>query len=1163
MYRSNSNPVSALTDDELLARVLGDLAERIRLGEAIDLEQAVREHPGHADDLRRLFPLVRTLGAADDLANGSVESADGGGNRQPRAGLTRDADAAGAPIGDYQIVREIGRGGMGIVYEAQQLSLSRRVALKVLPFAAALDSRALARFKQESLAAAQLDHPHIVHVYGVGADRGVHYYAMQYIEGRSLAQVIAGMKNDFGIGYSDSGFKRQRGASLTNPKSEIRNPKSASPGCDSRVNGEPSSAAGTLTVAKSAFSTDRDTNPNEFYRSAARLAIQAAEALDYAHEHGIVHRDVKPGNLLLDPAGKMYITDFGLARLEVGTQLTQTGDLMGTLRYMSPEQAVSLRGLVDQRSDVYSLGATFYELLTLRGVFDSDDRAVLLRQIAEDEPIAPRMLDRSIPIELETILLKCLEKEPQRRYPTAQALAYDLKCYLEQRPITARPARLPERIVKWSRRHQTAMLGASVTTTLLTAILSISALWISHEREQSALERSESRRHQEVAEARQAMLEEGHYVTKFNMAETAYRQGDLVEARRYLVECLRRTRQEDLRGFEWYWLSRTVSLIPHAWRRHTGEAYSSRFSKNGRWLATCGQDGARVWTWPAGEQLAQLTTHTDDINDIHFSPNNELLATASDDGTVKIWNTSDWNEITTLKHQGRVVAAVFSPDGRTLACAEWYRDPAGPAEQKAAELVRLWSTMDWSEAGCLIGPEGELQSLVWSPDGSQLATAGALSNEARVWNYADRSIAFAIPGRTAANSVAFAHQHPWLAVGRRNGETAIYSSETGRELARLPHSTESIEFSPHDCSFVTAGRDGIARLWDFTGAGEEVSQFATFRDTSPFWSARFAQNDDVIVTTNHHGEIKLWDRSRPIDRLHFFSKSGKAWQQAVDFTPDGKAVLINHESLRLVDLETGGTLRSLTADGEVASLMALSAHGDWLAAACREGEVDLWETATWHTQRIEVDGTEEINSLSFIPGHEPAVVVATGGRNAAAGLKADEEPDIPRHIMERNHDLVFSPDGKMVVTVPPWFAEPNLIEVWSLPSGDRLFVADETLTCVTFSPDGRRLAMAGRGNVVRLRDTRDWTDSVAAVGHLGPVSAIAFSPDCRTLATAAGDTQIKLWQVATGRELVTFEVRLHYVNQLRFSRDGLTLAATGTSGIKYSGPQTVIWQAGP
>jgi hypothetical protein len=322
-----------------------------------------------------------------------------------------DATHAGEPLGrlgDFQLLREVGRGGMGVVYEAEQISLRRRVALKVLPFAAAADPRQLQRFRTEALAAAHLQHEHIVPVYAVGTERGVHYYAMRFIDGQSLAAVI----------------DARRGADA---------PRHA----DHPVRSNP-----TVGPAR-----------RHYFRWVADLCRQAALALEHAHQAGIVHRDVKPANLLLDSAGKLWVADFGLARVATDNGLTQTGEILGTLRYASPEQATGKPGLIDHRSDVYSLGVTLYELLTRQLMFAAVNRMALLRQIADLEPIPPRQMDRAIPAELETIVLKAVAKDPLDRYATAAAFADDLQRFLDDRPILARRPTLPERAMKWLRRH--------------------------------------------------------------------------------------------------------------------------------------------------------------------------------------------------------------------------------------------------------------------------------------------------------------------------------------------------------------------------------------------------------------------------------------------------------------------------------------------------------------------------------------------------------------------------------------------------------------------------------------------------------------------------------------------------------------------------------------
>jgi eukaryotic-like serine/threonine-protein kinase len=347
-----------------------------------------------------------------------------------------------ATLGDFRIGRELGRGGMGVVYEAVQTSLSRRVALKILPLAAMLDPRRLQRFRNEAIAAASLDHPHIVEVYGFGCERGVHYYAMRYIDGISLAAVIEGLRNNCGT--------RLRNDSIPCAKAPERNARDTGP--------------------STSHSTWDQLEPAEIDLRIAELGQQAAEALHHAHQMGIVHRDIKPSNLLLDQRGQLWVTDFGLARIDTDASLTMSGDLLGTLRYMSPEQAEGYAGVLDHRTDIYSLGMTLYELLTLRTPFLATGRSALLQQIVQDDPSRPRSQRSSIPVDLETIVLKSIAKDPRDRYSTAADLAADLQRFLQHLPISATAPTRWQRTVRWARRHASFVLiasGALLATTLV------------------------------------------------------------------------------------------------------------------------------------------------------------------------------------------------------------------------------------------------------------------------------------------------------------------------------------------------------------------------------------------------------------------------------------------------------------------------------------------------------------------------------------------------------------------------------------------------------------------------------------------------------------------------------------------------------------------------
>ncbi len=388
--------------------VLEEYLAALDAGDAPDQKTLLDRHPDLAEALASaLLGLELVRRGAKALAMPGGGGADAG------------AAAAGQVLGDYRLLREVGRGGMAVVYEAEQVSLGRRVALKGLPFAAVLDPKHLQRFKNEALAAAHLRHPNIVPVHAVGCERGVHYYAMQYVEGQSLALAIREMKG---------------GGAGEGPRTPISSHGS---------NREPA-----------------------YLRMAAALGMQAAEALDHAHQLGIVHRDVKPGNLLIDMAGTMWVTDFGLARSLNDVGLTITGELLGTIRYMSPEQALAKRVPLDHRTDVYSLGATLYELFTLEPAFPGDDPHVVIQDIALKEPVSPRRLNPALPTDLETVLLKAMAKDPAGRYATAQEMADDLKRYLEDKPVLARRPSLASRAVKWSRRHR-GLVAASFVVLVL------------------------------------------------------------------------------------------------------------------------------------------------------------------------------------------------------------------------------------------------------------------------------------------------------------------------------------------------------------------------------------------------------------------------------------------------------------------------------------------------------------------------------------------------------------------------------------------------------------------------------------------------------------------------------------------------------------------------
>ncbi len=468
--------------DRRLGELVEELTARLQEGKPIDVDLLAGAEPEQAERLRKLLPALRALGEMNRpdpvTSRSALESALPGG---PGPGV----------LGDFRILREVGRGGMGIVYEAEQVSLGRRVALKVLPFAAALDGRQLQRFKHEAQAAAQLQHTNIVPVYFVGSEQGVHFYAMQFIDGRNLAAVIAELRRSADQPSRDA----QRDSTV--------DLGSAAPG-----------ASTVRTSVEVGFQIEGSTRSPAYFRWVARLGEQAATALQHAHDLGIVHRDVKPGNLMLDGHGQLWVTDFGLARVAQDSGMTLTGDLVGTARYMSPEQVRGRAGTVDHRTDVYSLGVTLYEILALRPAFDGTNRQELLQQVAAEEPAPLRLLNRAVPAELETVVLKAMAKVPAERYATARALAEDLRRFLEDRPVLARPPTPVQRLWKWCRRHR-GLVAAAMALLVGTVLAAGTALWWAKRR--AALEG-------EVAQALQdaiALQERGNWPEALSAARRA------------------------------------------------------------------------------------------------------------------------------------------------------------------------------------------------------------------------------------------------------------------------------------------------------------------------------------------------------------------------------------------------------------------------------------------------------------------------------------------------------------------------------------------------------------------------------------------------------------------------------------------------------------------
>lgn len=394
-------PGLSFGQQQRLTQLLDQYLCALENGETVDVQLMLHQNPDIAE---ALTTYLQKLDGLRGIAPGFQDH----GELEPLVSGDNPGRVQSLELGDYTILRELGRGGMGIVYEAVQRSLDRRVALKLLPMVSMLDPRQITRFKNESNAAAQLQHPNIVPVFSVGVHRGIHYYAMQFIEGQAGDQWI-------------------------------------------------DSNGGSAAV----------------WRDAVQMTIEAASALHCAHEGGIVHRDVKPSNLMIDESGKTWVTDFGLARCQNNHSVTLSGNLVGTMRYMSPEQATGRAELIDHRTDVYSLGATLYEMLTGEPAFPGDDGPSVLRRIIDGSTPKLRRIAQQLPADLEVVLLKAMASNKDDRYESASAFADDLTAVLEDRPTVAKPLSLPQIAYRWTRRHQRLAVGSALAAGLVCLLVSM------------------------------------------------------------------------------------------------------------------------------------------------------------------------------------------------------------------------------------------------------------------------------------------------------------------------------------------------------------------------------------------------------------------------------------------------------------------------------------------------------------------------------------------------------------------------------------------------------------------------------------------------------------------------------------------------------------------